>query len=276
MDADIMGVMSDEAHATEAPTPVNPVSPRIPKPAGFDDRELCGAPLQGGGTCPNPTATCTKHCGAWARRKGTACPAPPCRGARRCYHHGGRAPIGPAAPGYIDGRSKRSKFLPSVVAKRYQEHLDDPELLSARSTVALLDARLDELCQRLDDVAAGQLLHDIRSTWQSLDAAIMAGNGDLVRNLREQMKRLVERGATAEQQWLEIRAVIRDRNTAARAEWERMESLHQVMTLEQGLALIGAILGAVRRHVPDQDARKKIMDEANQYVNLPDRQQEAG
>ena len=85
-----------------------------------------------------------KICGA-KTRKGTPClRAPMVNG--RCNLHGGKTPIGAALPQFKTGRY--SKYLPARLAERYHEAERDPELLSLRSELALVQARLAELISK--------------------------------------------------------------------------------------------------------------------------------
>ena len=86
---------------------------------------LCGAKTRGGGTC---------------KRKGTGTGG-------RCRLHGGASLVGSALPQWKHGRW--SKYLPESLATKFQEGLNDPELMQLRQDVALVDALLTDFADRV-------------------------------------------------------------------------------------------------------------------------------
>jgi hypothetical protein len=60
-----------------------------------------------------------------------------------CKFHGGKTPVGSAAPGFKHGRY--SKVLPTVMAEHYQRAKDDHQWMSLREEIALVDARIGEV-----------------------------------------------------------------------------------------------------------------------------------
>src|SRR5262245_19691930 len=87
-----------------------------------------------------------KPCGAKTRAGG------PCQRAAmpngRCSKHGGKSLVGPAAPGFRHGRY--SKLLPVQLAARFDEAKADPELLGLRDEIALVDARIADVLERME------------------------------------------------------------------------------------------------------------------------------
>ena len=263
--------------------PPSPAPPRVrhAKPADFDARPLCGAKT-GAGTCTEPREACRSHCGAFCRTTGRPCPSAPVAGAERCRMHNGKAPCGPAASGWIDGRSG-GKLMPSRLRERYENHLLDPDLLGSRKMVAILDARLDEQCERLHDVEGGQLLRDIREAWAGFEAANAAASearadGDEkglakaaadLRSFGQQLKERIAKGASQEEQWEEIKDTITHRNASARQEWQRMIELHAMVTVEQAMALFALVVAKIQAHVTDADTLKALTSDLAAVINFP-------
>ena len=82
-------------------------------------------------------------CPATSKRTKQPCRAKVMLGRTTCYHHGGKSLVGPAVNTYRSGR--HSRYLPVRMAAKYQEAEHDPELLSLRDEIALVDARLADL-----------------------------------------------------------------------------------------------------------------------------------
>jgi hypothetical protein len=55
------------------------------------------------------------------------------------------------------------------------------------------------------------------------------------------------------------------------SEYRRLVELRQVLTVEQSVALLAAVIDAVKRHVPDPAARSAIAVEFSHLVQIPTR-----
>src|ERR671916_1968189 len=113
-------------------------------------------------------------CGA-KTRNGTSCRREPCRNGR-CPNHGGKSLGGIASPRLTHGRYSRS--LPAQLAARYTAAQHDPELLSLRDELALLDARIADVLSRVDSGESGQLWQHLRGLNAELDTARCTGDRD--------------------------------------------------------------------------------------------------
>lgn len=86
-------------------------------------------------------------CGA-RTKAGTPCQKSPMNGSSRCRLHGGKSLKGAAHPNFKHGRY--SKFMPHHLVGRYKESVNDPELLSLQQDIALLDARITEMLESME------------------------------------------------------------------------------------------------------------------------------
>src|SRR4051794_14907848 len=86
-------------------------------------------------------------CAAYSKRENKfgdhVCLGPVVEGRKRCRMHFGNVPRGMASPHTKTGRY--SKDLPTRLLARYEEAMNDPDLLNLSSEIALLGARLSEL-----------------------------------------------------------------------------------------------------------------------------------
>src|SRR5688500_15140239 len=87
-------------------------------------------------------------CGA-RTRYGGPCRQPAMRTNGRCRMHGGKTPSGLASPNLLHGRY--SKDLPTQLLTRFEEALEDRELLSLRQDVGLLDAMITQKLAEMRD-----------------------------------------------------------------------------------------------------------------------------
>ena len=93
------------------------------------------------------------QCKAWSRRNQQQCRNHAMKGLAVCRMHGGKTPRGPASVHYKDGR--HSRFLPARMFAAYKAAGLDPELMSLRQDLALLEARMIDVLQRVDTGEAG-------------------------------------------------------------------------------------------------------------------------
>lgn len=187
-------------------------------------------------------------CGA-TTRSGKPCQARPMANGR-CRMHGGKSLAGPASPAFKTGRY--SKYLPARLTERYAEAVNDPELLALREDVALIDARLADLLRRVDSGESGQLWKDVRQAYQSFIKARRRGDDEAAAAAFDELGELIERGASDHAAWSEIAALLEQRRRLVESERRRLVEMQQVITAEQAMVLIAAVVDVVRKHVSDR------------------------
>ncbi len=196
-------------------------------------------------------------CGA-ITRAGTLCQRAP-RDNGRCNLHGGRSLAGVASPRYRHGRY--SRVLPRGLAERYERALADPDLLGLRAEVALIDARLDEVLERLDPDQSEALRLALQAVYDQLQAAATAADGEALGAAVARLGELALRGQADAAAWDQVLNLIERRRTLVQAEWKRLVLLRQVMTVDQAEAMVVYLTDSIRRHVTDPAALAAIVDD---------------
>ena len=120
------------------------------------------------------------QCRAKAKRTGERCQAAAMPNGV-CRVHGGQSRAGLNHPSLTHGRY--SKHLPTKAMVEFQQALHDPELLSLRNDIALVDVRLNELVGGL----SGDTLPDT-PTWREILSVLQ----DRVVLVNSERKRLVD------------------------------------------------------------------------------------
>lgn len=166
------------------------------------------------------------QCTARAKRTGEQCRAQAVVGRTVCRVHGGMTPRGHALPQTTHGRY--SKDLPTRLLADYEAARTDPDLIAVREELAVAKARGAELLRAIAD--AGNDPRRVAALWTEFFAVV-----DVVRALSETERR-------------------------------RIEAAHRVLTAEQVMLLIGALLDAVRRHVDDRKVCDAIGREFGKLV----------
>jgi hypothetical protein len=154
---------------------------------------------------------------------------------------------------------------------RYEEARTDPELLSLRDDVALLDARLTDLVLKLDTGETKQLwsvlrerYHEFVSARNSRDTATMTSTLIAIGNL-------IEKGVASDDLWTEIAGMLDQRRKLVESERKRLIEMRQMITAERAMVLISALIDAVSRNVGDKGTVRAIAAEFRAIVGREDR-----
>jgi Spy/CpxP family protein refolding chaperone len=203
----------------------------------------------------------------------------------RCRVHGGKNLAGVSHPQFKHGRY--SKVIPERLRAQYEEAQDDPDLLSTREDVAFLQARIADLSQRLNSGESGQTWQNLRREWScyrraAAEASRLSGSERSEAEVRsrthlEAVNRLISAGATEAQNWEELGKALNQKTRLAKAEWNRLVDMKQLLTAEQAYTLVHRLLAAVLTHVSDKVTRRAIAREFQQItgprapvvINLP-------
>lgn len=148
------------------------------------------------------------------------------RGRTVCLAHGGRTPRGVASPSFKTGRYSRS--LPGHLVADYERALADPQLLSVRNDIALVDAVILSLLGQLDD---DDNPPQDRRIWQAVGKQI------------DRRRRLVE------------------------SEVRHMVLAREMISAEQAVALVAALVEIVKRYVPSPVDRQALTEEIHELMS---------
>jgi hypothetical protein len=186
------------------------------------------------------------QCQAKAKSTGIQCNRSAVSGKRVCTVHGGLTPSGIASPNFKTG--KYSKFLPDKLSARYEEALEDTELLTLKSEVALIDSRLTDILENIQSDDTRSLWIDLQSAWERYRNA----PNDERRNTElYNIEDLIEKGSKVYHQWNEIYVVLEQRRKLVESERKRYLEMNQVVTADRLMVLISALLGIIKEHVSD-------------------------
>ena len=194
-------------------------------------------------------------CGA-KTRSGGRCKRAPAPGRTRCNLHGGKTPRGHALPHTKTGRY--SKHLPTRMAARYLEAESDGELISLRSDVALLDARIADLLARVDTGESGRIWSETRAAFNDLRTANRKGDQAAATAAFMQLDQLISDGQSDYATWAEVVNLVEQRRRTVDSERKHLQQMGQLVAVEQMMVLAGALLASVKQHVSDRDTLQLI------------------
>jgi hypothetical protein len=197
-------------------------------------------------------------CGA-KNRQGEPCQRWALAGRTRCRLHGGKSLVGSACPHFRSGRY--SAYVPERLRARYEQAEDDAELLSLRSELALLDARLMDLLSRVDSGESGHLWADLKRAHREFKIAQRGEDVARMHATLARVEHLIDSAVQDHVAWAEIGGLIEQRRRLAESESKRIVMLQQTITAEQALAMMRAIVDILTRHVRDRKVLSDIVVE---------------
>lgn len=182
----------------------------------------------------------------------------------RCYLHGGRSPGGVAAGRFKTG--KYSKYLPGDLLSVYDESRADPDLLSMRETIAVMDARIAQLFQQLPTATDPELWSNLVNNWGQLMDAIRRDDQKTQVQLIGRINRIINDGASISVTYREIYDLWERRRKTAETEQRVIMTGERMVAIESVLMYLAiqieATKSAVLKYVDNAETRRKIINAA--------------
>ena len=169
------------------------------------------------------------------------------RGKTVCYHHGGMTPTGFGLPQTVTG--KYSRVLPVQLAARYAEALANPDLLSLKHDLAVIEARLTEHFQRLETGESGQVWRALRDALQIFEAALATGDRQVMHGALDALRTLITRGTSDYAAWNDIHKTWASRCRLTETEHRTLLMAQSVVTVEQLNAYLGVVTHALQQQI---------------------------
>lgn len=205
-------------------------------------------------------------CGA-KKRDGTPCQKSPMNGATRCRLHGGASPKGIASPHY-KGKD-RSKYLPKGMLAAYEDMVANPELLSVRADVALIDALIASKLPKLEDGESAQHWEMAIKLISKARVAYKSEQYGLLEECLHELEALADDRRLFYATEQEIGSQLDLRRRLVDTENKILYNKEKALTAEQAMLLVGALLESVRRNVKDANALNAIQSDFWQLTAVP-------
>lgn len=187
----------------------------------------------------------------------------------RCRRHKGKAPRGVANPLTKTGRY--SLDLPTRVLARYETALADPELLSVRDDIALLQGAITDVMAELKEAEARPDLDTILGTVEKISRDWMSWDWTKMTAELDRLKEAITARQSQRTALREIRDLIREKAALVAQENRLLADRQQLITVEQYLLGMRALGSAVRRLVEDPGTLRAIDAEFRRLASVPDR-----
>lgn len=214
------------------------------------------------------------YCDGTSKRTGKPCKAYAMKGRAKCYYHGGKTPRGAASPHTTHGRY--SKDLPNRLFSMLTEELQNPDLLTLTTDIALTDVRLRDLAGQLGGRAASELIEEIYLLFEDLDNIVGAYNmkkGDPERNLAalnrvlEKMREVLSESRDDVKTWNDITRTQDHRRKLIEVENKRITTAAQTLTMSELALVMKSIVDIITRNVLDESILSNISRELEELVD---------
>lgn len=168
--------------------------------------------------------------------------------------------------GIIETPSGVPYELPKTLQQRYNKASADGELLALKREIALVNARLLQLADKLGSGESSETWLRLRSLMKELVEAQRTGDPNAPAYF-EEMHRLIFKGAEDTALWAEITALQEHLRKLIESERRRLVELKQYVTNEEATALINSLLEAIKRNVEQKQLTRIVQD----FAKLTDR-----
>jgi hypothetical protein len=156
--------------------------------------------------------------------------------------------------------------MPDRLAERYQEAIQDPDLLSHRGEIALLDARMAELLENVATGESGPAWGQLRELVNEMREAVLAGNPQMMEKCLKDMDEIIEVGVSRRATWTEILDIVDRIKDVKQGEHKRLATMHQMISVEQAMGMVARVTKAVIDNVSDPDERLAIVSDLRELT----------
>jgi len=169
------------------------------------------------------------------------------------------------------GDGRYSGRLPSRLLARYEGAARDPELLSPRDDVALLDAEIRARLAELRDGEVPIAWAEVRKVVDELVGKQRTWDWTTMEKRLEELSGLVDRGLGHDRAFERVCGLIDRKARLAQQEHRRMVHLRQFLTIEEALLVAGALTEAFRRVVGEPETLAVIERQFREILSIEER-----
>ena len=190
-----------------------------------------------------------------------------------CRFHGGHSHKnrGAASSVYKDG--KYSKYMPTRLLEAYDASRDDPEILSLNEDIALTEARVADVLQRVDTNESGAMWDELAKLAKDIKAARKLGDPSLVEDLFDEMVKLIQKGKGDRENWREIGDLLERKRKLSESQLKLLVTKQEFISRQQAVMLVGQLVEVVKANVDDPLTKKRIAAGISQLMNMQEGQQ---
>jgi len=164
--------------------------------------------------------------------------------------------------------------MPAGLRETYEAFAQDPDLVSLRDDIAVLDARIAELLQSTAEIPTVKMWKNLLGIANDLQTEEARQDPDLLLALTDELIEQVEQGIEATSAWSDVVDLIEQRRKLVDTESRRTHRDDTSLSAEQAALLVTRMADTVLRvfdryEVPD-DAQAEITDATYELLGPPE------
>lgn len=203
--------------------------------------EPCGAKTRNGGKCGNPGSG---------------------RGGR-CRLHGGKSLAGPAHPNFKHGRASTVvRSLPDRLRRAFDASYEDGDILSMRTEIALSDARLAELVEKIDTRETGEAWASAQEGLRDLRYLLAQRpdvDWDAVDQRMKHLRGIMSGALEDEKNWSALRRQVEHRRKLTDTERKLVEAKQAYVEADHLDMIVARLLHSINTNVKDLPGGKEAI-----------------
>jgi hypothetical protein len=199
------------------------------------------------------------------------CQVEPVRGSLRCAKHTPKKDrIDKKDLIQVDGVWTSRYKAAHRLQERMEKSLQDPDFMSMRPELAMIDAMLADRWENLEKGGNDDLWEMMTKVYGQLKAAMAGGDVRKTRSVLVEMEAILNAGANEAAARKEIRDLIKDRQRMAEGMQKMVISMKQTVTIEQALMLVNSVLKVVEETVSDSHDRANALYKIAELTQIDD------
>lgn len=196
------------------------------------------------------------RCKAKSKQSGEQCKRHATPGREVCAIHGGKTPAGIASP--HARHLRHSKYLPERLLERYAEALADEDLLNLKYEIGLVDTRIAELLEQDEAGGSADLWLSLQQQHRVMDAASRREDVEKWTEAFKAIGEIIDTGVRANMHWQQITDLLEQRRKLVDTERRRLVDMQQMITSEQAMVLVSALISIIREEVTDRNVLTRL------------------
>lgn len=200
-------------------------------------------------------------CGA-KKRNGEPCKNPGTGRGGRCRMHGGASLVGPAHPNFKHGKaSVVMNALPARLRRAFEAAYSDPDILSMRTELAVADARLTELLERIDTQESGAAWASVQDHVREIKYLFKMDpiDRDAVGEQLKQLTGIVSGALDDERNWRDLQNAADHRRKLSETERKLVETKQAYVDADRLNIILARLLHVIRKEVEPLDGGRNAL-----------------
>lgn len=150
------------------------------------------------------------------------------------------------------GQDRRTEYLPDTLAKKYQDAVNDGELLNLRTDMGLIEIRLSQLMAKIETGDPQKKWAEFKEIAEVQKEAFHGDDPLKATYLNQLLLEKIDKHLEDYQVWKEIRELMEDRRRLVESESNRLVRMQEMISAEDATHLLNdVILQSIKRHVKD-------------------------